>query len=119
MMMKDVTYKNQRRSFKIYQYKDITKAEEAGHALDGIELIKKRYPFVDENWLKNNKRFYVKDKVTADVRCHEEDVQNDDIGRREAVDKLNRKIRVQREAAVKLFEAFLANQVKSPATKKK
>lgn len=92
---------------------------EDGHMFDGIDLIQKRYPWVDWEWLEEQGKFLGEDRIVAVAHCHKDDVPDLDEGKRVAMKKLNRKIMVQRESIVSLFEAYIRNQMNSPATKNK
>ena len=106
-----------RENLKINRNGKYTTAVETGHLIDGINLILKRYPWVDVDWLLDNDKYYVKDCVVAVVSCHEEDVPNEATGDAEAMKKLNRMVMQQREAAVKAFERYISKQMCNPATK--
>jgi len=105
------------RNLKINQNGMVTTAIEDGHELDGMNLILKRYPWVDPDWLLMQRRYLVKDRVVAVTRCHEDDVYDAEVGRNTAMMKLNRMVMTQRESAVKLFEQFIRKQMDSPASK--
>ncbi|MDU7686016.1 MAG: hypothetical protein E7K14_01675 [Bacillota bacterium] len=92
---------------------------EDGHLFDGIELILKRYPWVDYGWLTEQTRFLGEDRMVAVVQCHEDDEYDCNKGKEAAMKKLNRKIMVQRESLVSQFEAYIRVQMASPATKNK
>ena len=99
-------------------YKGITVVIEEGHAVDGVRLLLKRYPWVDADWLITNQRFRCPDKVVAKVKCHVEDDYDENVGEKLAVQRLNRTIVRNREAAVKIFEDYIRNILKNPAAKK-
>lgn len=96
-----------------------TTVVENGHLLDGIELIIKRYPWVDYAWLTEQARFLGEDRIIAVVHCHEEDQYDYTKGKEAAIKKLNRKIMVQRESIVSQFEEYIRCQMASPAAKNK
>ena len=95
-------------------------AIESGHAFDGAQLIMKRYPWVDPDWLADNfKRFAVADEVKVIVKCTDGDTFSEEEGRRQALKKLNQKIINHREWAVTEFEKYIKNQMAHPCAKKK
>lgn len=96
-----------------------TTVVENGHMFDGIELILKRYPWVDYEWLMEQERFLEPDRIVAVVYCHDDDKFDVNEGKAAAMKKLNRKVMVQRESIVNQFEVYIRNQMMSPATKKK
>ena len=117
--MLDEMYAEEERELKIHQQGEKTVAVEYGHEYDGIQLIMKRYPWVNLDWLIENGKFHVNDKVVAIVKCHKDDEYNEKVGREEAVKKLNKMILNQREKAVEKFEKYIKKQVENPAAKKK
>ena len=98
---------------------DFTTAVETGHAYDGINLILRRYPWVDAMWLRNDRRFISEDKIVAIVKRHEDDEYDEQKGKREAMRKLSRKVILNREKIVARFEEYIARQMKNPAAKKR
>ena len=96
-----------------------TTAVEKDHMFDGVQLILKRYLWVDMDWLTDNfKRFAVPDTVSAVVKCHECDTYSEEQGRNKALAKLNRQIVKNREWAVSQFEKYISNQMAHPCAKK-
>ena len=87
-----------------------TTAIEEGHELDGINLILKRYPFVDPEWLLSKKRYLVHDKLVATAICHEDDTPDEKEGKKVAIKKLNVLIKGQAKSALKLFELDMKKQ---------
>ena len=81
-----------------------TTAVEEGHEMDGINLIQKKYPFVDVDWLLSRKRYFVRDKIVATAICHEDDTPDEKEGQKVAMKKLNTLIKGQAKSALKLFE---------------
>jgi hypothetical protein len=91
---------------------------ERNHGHDGIDLIRKRYPFAEEEWLECDKRFWLPDKVVAVVKLADGDTYDEHVGITKAISKLNRIIIGRREGVVKVFENYLKKIVKNPAAKK-
>lgn len=108
----DKSTKEEVKTLRFYVTKDgrNTTAIEEGHELDGINLILKRYPFVDPEWLVSKKRYYVHDKLVATAICHEEDTPDEKEGKKVAMKKLNAMIKGQEKSALKLFEHDMRNQ---------
>ena len=105
-------------NIKFYQNRIITTAMEEGHKYDGIALIIKRYPWVNEDWLFAQKKLLEDDKIIATVRCHKSDFYDAAAGRTAALRKLNRIIVRHREAVVKRFEGYVKDYMEKPAAKK-
>lgn len=87
-----------------------TTVVEEGHEMDGINLILKRYPFVDPEWLLSKKRYYVHDKLVATAICHEDDTPDEKEGKKVAMKKINALIKGQAKSALKLFERDMQKQ---------
>ena len=87
-----------------------TNAIEEGHELDGINLILKRYPFVDPEWLLSKKRYLVHDKLVATAICHEDDTPDEKEGKKVAIKKLNVLIKGQAKSALRLFKLDMKKQ---------
>ena len=105
-------------TFSVNKEKRTVTVIEFGHKYDGHELIMKRYPWVDFAWLEFSKRFLCPNKVVVTVKCHEDDEFNPKTGKAKAVHRLNRIIMNNREAAVRVFERYIKNQMEHPAAKK-
>lgn len=106
-------------TFSVNEYKRTVTVVEYGHKFDGHELILKRYPWVDSVWLEVfSKRFLCPNKVVVTVKCHKDDDFDPEIGKAIAVRRLNRIIINNREAAVRVFERYIKNQMEHPAAKK-
>lgn len=100
------------KTLRFYPSKDgrKTTAVEEDHEMDGINLILKRYPFVDVDWILSRKRYFVHDKVIATAVCHEDDIPDEKVGKKVAMRKLNALIKGQAKSALKLFEHDMKNQ---------
>lgn len=114
----DCCYYGDTNNLKIFENNDKTIAVETGHKLDGINLVLKRYPWVNPVWILRMKEFYMNDKMVAIVKLADGDICDESIGHEMALAKLNRMCVVQRENVVKRFEEYIKQRLDNPATKK-
>lgn len=94
-------------------------AVEYDHRCDGMDLILRRYPWADIDFICEKGIFSCPDKVIGIANCHPDDEFNEEKGKEIALSKLNKNIVRNRENAVTRFEKYILKQVSNPAAKKK